>query len=629
MNRRPALVFICLLIIAATAVAQTTEAKKVAPATNNGSKSKPAADPEAERIIRERREQAQAMLISLAADARSYNDQRLRARTQARIADALWEVDRERGRTMFRAAWDAAVVADKESQQRQQEDIRQQQSKTGGGGYVLASPPDVRREVLRLAAGHDRALGEEFLNKFKIQKEQEASEAKNARPNPFGTTDEAIGQRLSLARQLLDAGDTERAMQFAEPVLGAVNMQSVDFLSHLREKNPAAADQHYAAMLANAAANPQSDANTASLLSSYIFTPHLYVTFQGNGAGTSQMSSNIVPAEVAPALREAFFRAAASILLRPLAPPGQDQTSSGSDGQYLVIKRLMPLFERFATQEITTALRAQLEAFSSIASNGARQRDDEWVNRGIGPEKPAADREQSLLDRIDHAKTSEEQDGLYFRLALLVAGKGDLRSRDFVDKIEDRELRHNARAYIDAWSAMQAVDKKDADRALEIARTGELTHLQRSWLLAQTAKLLAKSDHEKSLSLIDDAAAEAGRIDGSDPDRPRAFFAVANALLAVNRAVAWDAMNDAIKASNSAENFTGEDGQITIRVISKEMSAINQTSAPDFDVAGIFQALAKDDYEKAVELARGFGRDAPRAAAVIAIARAVLEEKKK
>ena len=49
----------------------------------------------------------------------------------------------------------------------------------------------------------------------------------------------------------------------------------------------------------------------------------------------------------------------------------------------------------------------------------------------------------------------------------------------------------------------------------------------------------------------------------------------------------------------------------------------------DFDVVGIFQTLAKEDYEKAVDLARGLQRAAPRASAVIAIARTVLEEKKK
>src|SRR5207244_5714980 len=106
----------------------------------------------------ERRAQAQSLLVALAADASNYGDYTLRARTQARIADALWETDRERGRTLFRKAWDAAEVADREAQQRQQEEIQQQKGKTGNSAVISA--PNVRGEVLRLAAKHDRALGE-------------------------------------------------------------------------------------------------------------------------------------------------------------------------------------------------------------------------------------------------------------------------------------------------------------------------------------------------------------------------------------------------------------------------------------------------------------------------------------
>ena len=614
-----------LLLLFSSLAAQPKDANSAA--RNAAAREKAARDLEAERILKERRANAQSLLVNLAADARNFKDQTLRARTQARIADALWGVDRERSRAMFRSAWDAAEVADAEIQLRIQEEIKQQQTKTGSGGYVIASPPDLRREVLALAAKRDRALGEELLAKFKDQKAREATDQKNSRPN---STDEATGQRLGLARQLVEAGDIERGLQFADPVLGSINMQSVDFLAHLREKDPAAADQRYAAMIANAQLNPQTDANTVSLLSSYIFTPHLYVVFNGNGASTSQMGGTITPSNVSPELQATFLRFAAGVLLRPLAPPGQDQTSSGPDGQYLVMKRMLPLFEQFAPQDTTTALKAQLEALSSITSKDARERDDEWLHRGITPEKnDLSDREQSLLDQIDHAKTSAERDRLNLQLANFLARNGDLRARDYVDKIDESELRKSARAYIDSMMAMRAIDKKNPDLALEIVRTGDLTHFQKAWVFSQAAKLLAKTDREKAMGLIEDSAAEARRMENSDPQRPRAFLALANVLTQLNRAGVWDVMGDVIKAANSAEQFTGEDGQITFSLVSKGMNSIHQNSSPDLDVAGIFSKLAEEDYDKAVELARGFEREAPRANATIAIARSVLEEKKK
>jgi hypothetical protein len=632
---RPFLIAFCLLTLSGAASAQTgasaqsNDAKKVGAVKDAASANKTAKDAEAARILKERRAQAQSLLISLAADVANYNDQTLRARTQARIADALWDVDAERGRTLFRKAWEAAEVADKEGQQRLDEEIQQQRSRNGGS-VAVSGPPNLRSEVLRLAARRDRALGEELLDKLKTEKQREVTEAadkERSKIEPL-TTPEALSQRLNLARQLLDT-DVERALQFADLALGTVTRDGLEFLSYLRDKDPGAADQRYAAMLRVAAGNLQSDANTVSLLSSYLFTPHLFVTFSEGGASTTQSSATSVPPTVSPELRTAFFRVASDILLRPLATGGQDQTTSGTQGKYLVIKRLLPLFEQYSTSEATAALRAQMQALAAAVPEGARDRDDSSLREGIRPPQTSEEREQALQDRIDRAKTSAERDRLYLLLSRVVAERGDLRARDLVDKIEDSELRKKARAYLDVTMTMRFVDKKETDRVLEMIKIGDLSHLHRVWALTQASKLMAKTDAEKSLALLDDAATEARRLDVSDPDRPKALMAVANGLFAADRARGWEASLEAVKAANSAESFTGEDGVLRISLLTANMSSVRSSSVQDFDVAGIFTALAKEDYGRSVELARGFEREAPRASAVIAIARSVLSEKQK
>src|SRR2546422_1518288 len=82
---------------------------------------------------------------------------------------------------------------------------------------------------------------------------------------------------------------------------------------------------------------------------------------------------------------------------------------------------------------------------------------------------------------------------------------------------------------------LRAVDKKEIDRILELARNGELTHAQKAWALTQAAKLIGKTDQEKALMLLDDATTEARRIDASDADRPRALIAIASANLIIDR----------------------------------------------------------------------------------------------
>ncbi|HEX3231819.1 MAG TPA: hypothetical protein VHQ95_22765, partial [Pyrinomonadaceae bacterium] len=439
-----------------------------------------------------------------------------------------------------------------------------------------------------------------------------------------------IRQRVDVARQLLDANQTEQALQFADPVLGIISTVTIDFLSSLREKNAVAADERYAAMLRLATANPKSDANTVSLLSSYLFTPHSFYEFETRGTITSNLEGNRTVPAVTPALQLAFFRAAAGILLRPLAPPGQEQNSAGHDGHYLVMKRLMPLFDQRAPVELTNALRARLDVLSALTTKATRDRDDDdLVREGIRPDQRMEHWEQSLLDQLDHATNSAERDQIHFQLAEFYAGKGELRARDYVDKIDDMETRNISRSYIDTRLATSAVYKKDVPRIMELIRTGQFAHLQKVRLLTNGASLLAKSEPGQALTLIDLATAEARRIGSLDPDSPRAFFAIANVMLVVNRAAVWETMSEAVKTANSAENFGAEDGQLSFKMTFKGMSWSQTENVPEFDLDGIFARLADYDYDKAVELAQGLTREAPRAVATIAIARTILAEKKR
>jgi hypothetical protein len=571
------------------------------------------------------RQQARSLLMALSTDARAFHDQTLRARSLARIADALWAIDTEQGRLLFRKSWEAAEVADREGAQKLEEQIRQQQAKTGRGGYAVSMPPSLRREVLRLAARRDRALGEEMLEKLKTEKAEAATNAKLNAGNP----NESLSQRLGLAGELMETGDLERALQFADPVLSTISMETMNFLVRLRKKDATAADKRYAAQLASSMNNAQADANTVSLLSSYIFTPGLYMVFSGSSMSTSQMASTFTPVEVAPELRLAFFQTAGAILLRPLPPPGQGAPPEGIDEKYLVIKRLLPFFEQSAPTEMVESLRAHQNALNTVASESARKSNDEWLNHGVRPEKPAADREQALLDKVQNAKTSTERDGYYISLANLMLRNGDMRAREFASKIEESELRKEFEAYMDGQLVNYHIRKKQTEPALELIRKGELTHLHRSWALTEVAKILEKTDRETAVQLVEEAATEARRIDVADAGRAQALVAVANALRVVDPARVWDATFDAVKAANSAEGFTGEDGELLLQFQSKHQSSVHTNDVPEFDLQGIFKELANQDYDRAVELARGFEREGPRAVATIAIARAVLEPKKK
>lgn len=636
---------LCICAFAASAVnaQQPQPSPQQTPAR---SPKKPAAKgtpAEADPMAEVRRTTAISLITSLADDARTFREPTLRARVQARAADALWETERERARTLFRRAWDEAEAADAESDRRVEEERRRQTRERGS--FSIQMPPSLRTEVLRLAAKRDRELGEEFLTRMEASKKEEIENSATSAA-PEGNVEKqgaspprrrdpteappAVAKRLRLAVQLLEDGDIERAIQFADPALSQVNLPSLEFLARLRPKNAKAADERYAALVQRAALDPLADANTASLLASYIFTPALYVTFTADGGSNSNSwGRNFpVPSDIAPALRAGYFNAAASILLRPIPPKDQDNSSAGRTGWYMVIARLLPLFDQHAPDK-SAALRARLAALLPDTPEGSRGTNNNAITRGLVPEDPNRDRIQEALNRLNGAKTSEDRDAVYVDAVLNAVRQKDPRVEEFLNKIEDLDLRKRLRAYVDFEAAERAVRDKDLAEAQRLARATSLTPIQRTWALSEVSRLLSKDEPGRALEILEEALAEAKRIDAASPEHASALVAIATQFYELDRARAWEVMAEVVKAADAAEGtYTGEDGSLSVRLQTKNQTMMSNSSVNSFDLHGIFSKLAREDLSRAVELARGFGGESPRAVATLAVARAVLAEKK-
>ena len=232
-----------------------TQPKKAAP-----TKSTPAAV-EVDPMVEVRRTTAISLITTLADDARTFRDPTLRARVQARAADALWETEKERARTLFRRAWDEAETADAENDRRVEEEQRRQMKERGS--FSIQLPPSLRSEVLRLAAKRERELGEEFLARMEASKKEELANAATSAPDANvdkqgGGTQQrrpdpneaptAAAKRLRLAIQLLEDGDVERAIQFADPALSQVPHAGARIPRETATEDAKAADERYTAL---------------------------------------------------------------------------------------------------------------------------------------------------------------------------------------------------------------------------------------------------------------------------------------------------------------------------------------------------------------------------------------------
>jgi hypothetical protein len=89
---------------------------------------------------------------------------------------------------------------------------------------------------------------------------------------------------------------------------------------------------------------------------------------------------------------------------------------------------------------------------------------------------------------------------------------------------------------------------------------------------------------------------------------------------------AWEILSEAVKAANSAETFDGEDTHINAQVWTREGPRIRSVNFEDFGLRLILRALAKEELERSIELAKSFKNEKPRALAILTIADVVLEK---
>lgn len=626
-SKSAALLTCCLTLLPHLTAAQSPASAGAAQSKKRPTTAKPSperADPDF--VAEAERASAVALIVSLANEARNYKDATVRARVLARAGDALWDGDREQARSIFYRAWEAAETVDKEGLERVEEARKDYLSGRRSGSGMIPSAPNLRGEVLKLASQHSRELGEEFLAKLDDAKAQEGADA--ASPVITDPTEPpyAIARRLELARQLLEGGDTERAMLFAGSALKYTTSQGVIFLALLRQRKPAVADDLYSVMLSRAANDPASDATTISLLSSYLFTPSVLVTATRNGRLSNQWTDSLQPPAVSQVLRASFFRVATQILLRPLPPPGQEQGSAGRRGTYFTVARLLPLFEQYAPDQVP-ALRALLSTLTQdVPAQYVADREG-MLTLGLTPVSAQVNDQRDPLSQLSSSSTSWERSVAYAKAARAAALKGNPRAREYAEKIESEYLKKRVLAFVDFALLRDAIGKQKIDEAVSLARTGSFEPLQRVWAYTEIARIAKRTSQTTALELLSDALAEARRINETSPERAYALLAVATQLIDVDPPRGWEVTAEAVKVSNGIDGYTGEEGKVELRFDTSDNITILKGDASALNLPNVFARLAKDDFLRASSLAKTLTGEYPRALSTIAVARSVLDKK--
>jgi hypothetical protein len=618
------------LVFATSANYSTAIAQSVVRNPPPGDRSKQIA---AEAAVTERSAQSKERLAfaiqvvsSLADEARNYKDESLKVKVQARAADVLWNFNQERARAIFERAWDLAQRVDEDGRRAIEEQRRAFLSGKGGIGFI-PPPPNLREEVLRLASQHDRSLAEKFLASMEEANDRDEKENKINRNSDPTEPPEAIAKRLQLARQLLENGQPDSAVAFAQPGLNRITSDGTIFLVLLRQKNAVLADRLFSTLLDRTAADPLADATSASLLASYALTPSILVTFTRRGLLMNQWTSELPPPQLAPSLRTKVFNTISQVLMRHGSISELELTSAGLSGTCFTIRRLLPSFEQ-SFPSLASDLHNRLNQLTQEKDEMVSPQQRSFMNAGFEPKK-SVEEPDDTLSQIERASSTRERNQLYAVAAQKAAMKTDPKARELADKIDDDEFRKAVRNFVDVLLINKAKEKRESEKALQLVRTAELSHFQRVWAYTEIAALLPSSAEEQAIDLITEAIDEAGRLETSKPERAEAWVAIAMNAVRVDQARKEDMLLDVVKAVNQAEGYTGEESSFTVDFSVRSNIARVSIPAPTISLANLFAALGKDDLFRAANIAHSIKSESPRAIALLASARSVLNTAKK
>lgn len=566
-----------------------------------------------------------SLIDSLADEAKKFDDRITSVRVQARAADLLWERDVERARIVFYRAWALAEKIEEEEQKSMEEKKKKTLSGEIPNGFIPL-PPNLRGEILQIVGGRDKQLSEELLAKFKRKNEENAESEKEDDFDPT-EPDLATARRLELALYLLENGETENALAIADVSLHRATTQGIIFLIALRNKLKDAADARYANLLRKSVFDPQTDATSVSLLSSYAFTPTVIVTTTQNGTLSRNLGSDPNASAVSNNLKLDFLKAAAQILLRPLPPPQQDRTSAGREGLYFTITRLLPLFQQFLPDRVPS-LQGQLGAIAQSVSRETQERTDYFANAGFVSEDAEESRLDDVLREIDSSQNKSQDDRLYAKAARLAAAKNDLRARDLAEKISNTTLKDNVLAFVDFTLIQKSIEQKDTDRALTLLKKAKLSQLKRVWFMTEIANLFAKKELFEARNLLDEAEREAQKTSSiEDSWKANALSAVASSYLALDELRGWRIASDVVKAANSS-TFFNKKPDMSVEIQTGGSVSMLKLDARSLDIEALFIRLAPYNIYQAADLAGSLKNDYQRALSLLAVASTQIKKKK-
>lgn len=265
--------------------------------------------------------------------------------------------------------------------------------------------------------------------------------------------------------------------------------------------------------------------------------------------------------------------------------------------------------------------------------------DRMWtLSRQLAPDAPAgadeafqntfsgAESADDFIARADAEKSDENRDSLYFRAALLLAGKGEFgRALEVASRAKPSPKREKVTAYLlreQAEALIGAGELNDARKILEKLADPE----ERAGVAIKFVSAARKKKDPYLAKVVLGETRKSMEANLGQPEYARAFLWLASSYAGLDAADGFELMEAAVKFANQAgglEDLSAEPRLLDLGGVVRQAIPVGESRA---DFLPGFRALARYDFTRTLRVAEGFENELFRGVSLIAASGARLKE---
>jgi len=485
-----------------------------------------------------------SVLRTVADGTREWKNPAAASKTQAQIADLIWDADPASARGYLIKAWDTAGRV---------EDPNQQRSRYRNGSVQT----DARREVILVARKRAPDLSRKWLD-------QMAQTESDRRNNERGTFDDRTSRSsvlLQLAIQSCETNPGEAAALAVESLTDGISFGFQEVLLKLQEKDPNLSRQVFRAALARLQTAGLLDPNELLILNAYLYTPGRTIAANtGENSGHIQMAvarnqPRLIPAaQLDPALAADFLNLAAELLIRSPLPASTPDPPNTARGQISAISALIGKISVVAPEK-AAILANRLQALTGDAqfSSAPPKLPEGQLETKTG--ETAGQYNQRRVDYLEkiaeRETTTLSRDIAYAKAALATEVDQYQRGWNLAAKIDDQSLRDDVRDWLTYRATLHFISLNDLERAYELAAKNTDPLQRAASLVVGAQKLIKAKDPNRAAEWLSEARRLLRKVE-PDENCVRIAFGIVTAYGRFDRDLAFDGLSEAVQLVNKS-----------------------------------------------------------------------------